>query len=168
MPSNRRAPRVSREKTAPERMPRELESRETEVREFTDYSPPSALPDPKPQPGYEFRWIRGSILNSQDNRNVSMRFREGWEPVRLSDHPELQLTTDDEGQYARMGGVEVGGLVLCKMPTERARARDEYFRKVTKAQMASVDANLFREENSIMPILKPDRRTETRFGPDEN
>ena len=43
------------------------------------WQPPSVLPDPKPQDGFVFRWIRTSLVGQSDNPNVSYRFREGWE-----------------------------------------------------------------------------------------
>ena len=71
-------------RTAPKE--RDTETRETEDRE-THYRPPSNLPDPTPQDGYVFRWIRTSMFGETDNRNVSMRYREGWEPCLAEDHP---------------------------------------------------------------------------------
>mgnify|MGYP003628830840 CR=1 FL=1 len=72
---------------------REEETRETEER-VTHYLPPSNLPDPTPQDGYEFRWVRTAMLGEDDNRNVSMRYREGWEPCLAEDHPELMIMSD--------------------------------------------------------------------------
>jgi hypothetical protein len=53
-----------------------------------------------------------------DNTNVSKRFREGWEPVRAEDHPELQIMSDHKSEWGEKGGIEVGGLLLCKAPEE--------------------------------------------------
>ena len=61
-----------------ERTPRELESRNNVARE-QQWSPPPILPDPNPQPGWTFRYIRTSMTGQSDATNVSMRFREGWE-----------------------------------------------------------------------------------------
>jgi len=91
------------------RTPRELVSREKSTRYV--YTPPSALPDPTPEPGMVYRWIATHVLGEAQNTNVSTKMREGWEPVKAVDHPELML----EGN-AKTGNGELGGLMLCKMP----------------------------------------------------
>jgi hypothetical protein len=55
------------------------------------YTPSSALPDPTPEPGYVYRWIATHVLGQADPTNVSKKMREGWEPVKAADHPELML-----------------------------------------------------------------------------
>ena len=67
--------------------------------------------------GYKFRWVRTAINGQSDVRNVSVRRREGWEPCRAEDHPELALSLDDSSKQS--GNVEIGGLMLCKAPVER-------------------------------------------------
>ena len=69
------------------------ESRETEVRqdEAKKWQPASLLPEFTKQPGYAYRWVRVSLLNEPDNMNVSSKMREGWEPVKHSEHPEVIL-----------------------------------------------------------------------------
>jgi hypothetical protein len=47
--------RMSRD-GAQERTPRNLQTRESSARSM-EYTPPSTLPDPTPQPGWKFRWI---------------------------------------------------------------------------------------------------------------
>ena len=95
--------------------PRALETREDEARDMP-WEPASILPDPEPQDGWVFRWIRTSMVGTLDNTNVSKRFREGGEPVRAEDHPELQIMSDHKSDWAQKGGIEVGGLLLCKAP----------------------------------------------------
>ena len=79
------------------REPRNLETRERETRD-KPWEPASMLPDPEPQDGWEFRWIRTSVAGHRDNTNVSKRFREGWEPVRAEDHPEFQIMSDHNSE----------------------------------------------------------------------
>jgi hypothetical protein len=139
------------------RTPRELVSREKTARAV--YVPPSALPDPTPEPGYVYRWIATHILGEAQNVNVSNKMREGWEPVKAVDHPELML----EGN-AKTGNVEIGGLMLCKMPAERARARDEYYANQNRAQMESVDNNFLRNNDPRMPLFADRKSSSTRGG----
>lgn len=38
--------------------------------------PANDLPEPTPQPGWVFRWIRTSYMNNPDHKNVSVNKRE--------------------------------------------------------------------------------------------
>ena len=53
------------------------------------WTPPSKLEAPEPPAGYSHRWIRTSLRGEDDTMNVSSRLREGWEPVRADEYPEL-------------------------------------------------------------------------------
>ena len=144
-----------------ERTPRELESREKTERPKM-WRPPELLPTPNPEPGYAFRWIRVSTLNTPDPMNISSKFREGWEPVKASEHPEIQLM--NVGEKSRFpDSVEIGGLILCKTPVEFTEQRDAYFQKQTDSQMQSVDNNFMRESDARMPLFR-ERRSEVKFG----
>jgi hypothetical protein len=141
------------------RTPRDTTSREKSLR--GGYTPPTALPDPDPDPGYAYRWIATHVLGQHEVTNVSKKMREGWEPVKASDHPELMIEGDSKGN------VEIGGLMLCKMPVERAKARDEFYQKQAQSQMESVDNNFMRQNDSRMPLFKQ-RQSETKFGRGSN
>ena len=140
-------------------------TRETESRDKTErpkrWMPPELLPNPNPEPGYGFRWIRVSTLGNDDPMNVSSKLREGWEPVKASDHPEIQLMGGGKNRYP--DSIEIGGLILCKTPSEFIKQRDDYFQKAADGQMSSVDNNLMRESDPRMPLFK-ERRSEVSFG----
>ena len=68
---------------------REIETRDKEVR--VEYKPSSQLPDPTPEPGYVYRYIMTHILGKADHTRLSRMRRDGWEPVKAADHPELML-----------------------------------------------------------------------------
>jgi len=140
-------------------------SRDLETREIAErpkqWMPPQLLPDPNPEPGYAFRWIRVSTLNKADATNVSSKLREGWEPVKASDHPEIRLFGSTNGQFP--DSVEVGGLLLCKTPVEFTEQRDAYYRKQAESQMQAVDNTFMRENDPRMPMFK-ERRSEVTFG----
>jgi hypothetical protein len=135
---------------------RTLDTRESSERKVT-WKRANALPDPDPQEGVEFRWIRTSTLGQNDNTNVSSKFREGWEPVKLEDHPELKVLPDVDSKFK--GNVEVGGLLLCRNSKENMDARREYHRQQTASQMAAVDNNYMRESDPRMPVLRPEKST---------
>jgi len=143
-----------------ERKPREAETRAASERNKS-WEPPQVLPDPSPQDGYVFRWIRTSILSTADNVNVSKRFREGWEPVRSEDHPELMLVSDRNSTFD--GNIEIGGLLLCKTSAENVQARNKYYNDMAQKQMDSVDQNYMRESDPRMPKLN-ESSTRVTFG----
>ena len=147
------------EKTS--RAPRELETREKTERP-KHWMPPQLLPDPTPEPGYAYRWIRTATLGKDDATNISGKLREGWEPVRASDHPEIRLFGSGKSTQFP-DSVEVGGLLLCKTPVEFTEQRDAYYRKQSEAQMAAVDNTYMRENDPRMPMFK-ERSSKVTFG----
>ena len=140
------------------RDPRTLDTRENTERKAT-WKRPSALPDPAPQEGVEYRWIRTSALGQSDMTNVSAKFREGWEPVKLEDHPELKILPDVDSRFK--GNVEVGGLLLCKNSTEMMDSRRDYQKGQANSQMQAVDNSFMKESDPRMPVLKPEKSTRT-------
>jgi hypothetical protein len=152
-----------------DRMPRDADPRDTDDREEDflpddSFVPAQTLPTPNPQEGYVFRWIRVSSYGDADITNVSARFREGWVPVKQEDHPELHIMLDLNEDPRFEGNVLVGGLMLCKMDSRRAKSRDDYYSRLANSQIEAVDNNLMREEDPRMPLLPAQRRTRTTFG----
>lgn len=139
-----------------DRNPRDLTSREKSARSV--YVPPSNLPDPTPEPGWAYRWIATAVLGESQNRNVSMKMREGWVPVKAEDHPELMFASSTGGN------VEIGGLMLCKMPLEQAQARDRYYNGQASAQMESVDNHFMRNSDPRMPLFSEKKSSTSRGG----
>ena len=148
---------------AEERTPRESETRENDsYHPSDDWVPASILPTPNPQPGWTFRWVRTDVLGQSDNTNVSRSFREGWQPCKIDDHPELQIMSDIGSRFE--GNVHFGGLLLCKAPEEKMQSRTRHYQEVANTQMESVDNNYLRENDPRMPMMKPERNTRTTFG----
>jgi hypothetical protein len=100
-------------------------------------------------------------LGQSDARNVSAKFREGWEPVRIEEQPQFKFLVDPSSRFK--DNIEVQGLLLCKTPEEFVEQRSEYFQRKNNAQMESVDNNYMRENDPRMPLFK-ERRTTTSFG----
>ena len=145
-----------------DRTPRTEETREKTARKRT-WERPSALPTPEPRDGIMFRWIRTSTLGDTDNRNVSMRFREGYTPVKASDYPELRVISDRDSQFP--DNIEIGGLLLCSIPAEIVEDRSAQMAEKARQQMDSVDRNYLRENDPRMPMLRPERESRTtNFG----
>ncbi len=144
------------------RSPRSVEKREQELRNQT-WSPPNMLPDPYPQDGWTFKWVRISTQGQDDPTNYSKKLREGWEAVPVEEVPEMEhLVLDPTPRFK--GKVEVGGLLLCRMPESIANQRNEYYRNQSEEAMRSVDNTLMRESNPRMPINAPERNSRISFG----
>tara|TARA_R100001163_G_scaffold64370_1_gene58423 strand:+ start:6596 stop:7060 length:465 start_codon:yes stop_codon:yes gene_type:complete len=146
-----------------ERTPREEYNRKTTQRKKS-WSPPNVLPDPEPEEGWVFRWIRTSMIGSPDNTNVSSKFREGWEVVKAETQPSLKILSDEGSRWGQEGAIEVGGLLLCKAPVEMVKDRREYYEKMADQQMSGIDSNYLRENDPRMPVLQPERQTRVTFG----
>jgi len=119
------------------------------------------LPTPNPEPGYAFRWVRVSTLNTADPLNISAKRREGWEPVKASEHPELHYHITDDTNSKDV--VVIGGLMLCKTPEEFVKQRNAYYAKQANDQMNAVDNNLMRQSDPRMPLFN-EKKSSTTFG----
>ena len=145
---------------AENRLARELTSRSQQERP-KQWQRPETLPQPDKQPGYAYRWVRVSSLGQADARNVSSKMREGWEPVRIEEQPQFKLLVDPNSRFK--DNIEVAGLLLCKMPEEMVQQRGDYFAKMTKDQIESVDNSFMRENDPRMPLYR-ERKSTTSFG----
>ena len=144
-----------------DRTPRHTETREKTERK-KGWTRPSVLPTPDPREGLTFRWVRTSTLGNSDNTNVSSRFRQGYTPVKAKDFPELQVVSDFDSRFK--DNIEVGGLLLCSIPTELVEERIEGQLEMARNAQEAVDRNFMRENDSRMPVLAPERSTRTSFG----
>jgi hypothetical protein len=148
-------------KMAENRNSREIEKRETTER-VKSWAPPTLLPTPAPQDGYSFRWIRLSTLNQADPTNLSAKLREGWEPVRAVDHPEMMLHGSDNIERYK-DNIVIGGLILCKTPTELVEQRNAFYQQQTDNQTSSVDNHFLRQSDPRMPLIS-ERKSSVSFG----
>jgi hypothetical protein len=140
-------------------------TRELETRELTErpkqWMPPEVLPEPDKQAGYAYRWIRASMLNQADPRNLSAKLREGWEPVMLEEQPQFKLLVDPTSRFK--DNIEIGGLLLCKTPEEFVKQRNGYYSRQAEQQMEAVDNTLMRQNDPRMPLFN-ERKTTSSFG----
>jgi hypothetical protein len=145
---------------AENRKPREVETRQQDMRP-QQWKPPELLPEPDKQAGFSYRWIRTSTLGTADPRNLSAKLREGWEPVRIEEQPKFQLLVDPNSRFK--DNIEVGGLLLCKTPTEFVQQRNNHFAKVTQSQTDAVDNSFMRQSDARMPLFQ-ERKSSSSFG----
>ena len=145
---------------ADNRLKRDIETRETTTR-TKSWQKPELLPNPDPEPGYQFHWVRIATLGQVDAMNVSSKLREGWEPVKATDHPEIMMVSTENERFK--DNIVIGGLLLCKTPSEFVEDRNAYYAQQSKAQTNSVDNNFMRENDPRMPLFS-DRKSKVTFG----
>jgi hypothetical protein len=145
---------------ATNRLQRELDSR-TQSERPKQWSQPELLPEPDKQPGYAYRWIRVSTLQQSDPRNLSGKLREGWEPVSVDEQPQFQLLVDPNSRFK--DNIEIGGLLLCKTPSEFVEQRNKHYSAQADAQMLAVDNTLMKQSDPRMPLFNEGKTTST-FG----
>jgi hypothetical protein len=142
------------------RIDREVDTRDDFTR-GESWKPASLLPEFKKVPGWAYRWIRTSVMNEADNLNVSSKMREGWEPVKLADHPEMKLMVDQASRFK--DGIEIGGLLLCKIPEEFVNQRKAHYANQAKQQADAVDNSFMKQSDARMPLFAETKST-TSFG----
>jgi hypothetical protein len=141
-----------------DREPRDADLR-GEDEHIPNWRPPETIPAPDPRPGWSHRWMRMSSLGEVDTLNVGAYRREGWEFCIPSDYPELPDLVSEDGDR-----VEIGGLVLVKIPTKTVRQRDQYYRDMSDRQLEAMNNQLMAENDSRMPMFV-DRQTKTTRNP---
>ena len=139
---------------------RELETRAVQERP-KQWMQPELLPEPDKQPGYSYRWIRVSTMNSADPRNLSAKLREGWEPVPIEEQPKFKLLADPNSRFK--DNIEVGGLLLCKTPSEFVQQRNDHFANITQSQTDAVDNSFMRQSDARMPLFT-EKKSSSSFG----
>ena len=142
------------------RLARELDTRKVTARPQA-WRPPETLPMPDERPGWVHRYIRISTLGTADPSNISGKLREGYEPVKAEDYPELMMHAATEGRFK--GGIEIGGLLLCRIPKEFIQQRADHYARQNQAQMESVDQNFMRENHPLMKKFS-ERDSRVSFG----
>jgi len=143
------------------RKPRETESREVQSYRPTSWQAPEVLPFPDDRPGWKHRYVRISTMGVSDPSNISSKFREGYEPCKADEYPELMMHATTEGRFK--GNIEIGGLLLCRIPSEFMEQRAAYFDKQNRAQMESVDNNFMRDSDPRMPLFR-ERQSKVTIG----
>ena len=145
---------------AQNRLDRELDTRAAMQRP-TSWQAPETLPSPNPRPGISHRWVRISMGGQSDVQNISSKLREGYEPCKAEDYPEIMMHATTEGRFK--GNIEVGGLVLCSIPSEFLVQRDAHFARINKATMESVDNNFMKDNDPRMSKFS-EKSTKVTFG----
>ena len=143
------------------RKPREASSRAA-VERPTSWKQPEALPSPDPREGWTHRWVRVSMIGTNDPGNISSKFREGYEPCKAEDYPEMLMLESTDGRFK--GNIEIGGLLLCRIPSEFLVQREKFYSNKNKSEMEAVDNSFMKDSDPRMPLFS-EKRTQVSFGP---
>ena len=138
------------------------QTREEKSTRENQWRPANLLEAPQPREGYVQRWIATSILGQDTPTNVAKRMREGWKPRDPKSVKEPNFATLEHGKFAGYIGME--GMVLCEMPVEMKKQRDDFYRKKTLNLQRSVDHDLNKVEQPGNPIQKTYKTEVTRGG----
>jgi hypothetical protein len=128
-----------------------------------EYRPMADLPEPEPEAGFVFRYVRVSAGGVHDTRNIARRFAEGWRPVSATEQPKVANLLGRIGVNAD-GHIEIGGLMLCKLPVEIQSARTRYYQRIASDQLRAVDSRYLAGQDRRMPKLAPERSSYVTSG----
>jgi len=148
------------------RTDRESEAHDKEARR-KPWEPVRKLDTPPAPEGYEYRWIRHSLLGTEDANNVSYRLREGWEFVQGSELPagwSLPTMSEEKGRLA--GVVYNEGLILAKLPIETKGERNAHYEQKTHLANQALDNTMFNDAKKDNRYVKYDskRKSNVTFG----
>ena len=105
----------SREADATENMERE---------DLNYYAPPSQIKLPESDPHWVYRWITEYVNGVYTPQRLNRARAEGYQFVRVDDLPEgFYVDEDHKGD----GLARYGGLVLARLPRQKAEARRRYY-----------------------------------------
>tara|TARA_R110000868_G_scaffold375_1_gene2854 strand:- start:100 stop:414 length:315 start_codon:yes stop_codon:yes gene_type:complete len=96
-----------------------------------------------------------------DPTNTSAKFREGWVPVKVESQPHMHVFADPNSRFK--GNIEIGGLLLCKIPREFMDQRAAFYQKASDAQEKAVDNNFMQANDARMPLFS-ERKSGVSFG----
>jgi hypothetical protein len=124
----------------------------------TQWKRPSNLDAPPPRDGYIQRWVRYRSGNAEDIDNLEKAMDQGWRPVEKSTKKTgHELTARTQGQYGKY--YVKRGLMLMEIPEKLAQQRNAFYRKKLRVMTESVDRDLLKDNNAIMPVLAAEKRT---------
>lgn len=153
-------------------------TREIEVKEvkYETYIPPSSFEIPEQvlelftEKGLHLRWIRISLDDKDDYKNIAKRRREGYVPVTISELPEevrdlFETKSFSPGVSKYSDVAMVGDLALFKIPIAKAEARTRYYENVAYQNELAQRKQLGGKSklNKLLPIYD-ESKTEVRIG----
>lgn len=127
---------------------------------------PSSLDAPPAPAGFHHRWVSVENRGQSNATNVSKRFREGYEPVRADEYPDFHAPTIEDGKHK--GVIGVGGLMLCRIPTEIVDDRNAQLQERIDATQQRIDDDLGRDvSDPDVPLVRENHSLTTVGGQPE-
>jgi hypothetical protein len=117
-----------------------------------------APPCPK---GFVMRWIRFRVGNNPDIKNTSKKFRQGWRPYLVSKAP-AGYTPPESAKTEYGDAIAIGSLMLCILPRELWKRRQEYYRERFIRQYGAAHTNFRAAEDPRLPIHQTNRDSFTK------
>ncbi len=125
----------------------------------TSWRRPSILDAPAPRAGFVQRWVRYKSGSAEDTDNLDNMLEQGWRPVRRATAARgHSLTADSKGKYGQY--IVKRGLMLMELPEKLAKERAKHYRNKRHRMTEAIDRDLFKLNNRVMPLLKPERSTQ--------
>lgn len=146
-----------------ERTTRELNTR-ANTQPKRAWAPPTLLPDPPPDKDYVYKWVRAASLGQADPSNMNKKTREGWELVKRDDPAAAGIMQATDAKTAFTDTVEIGGLVLARMPKEMADQRNAHYAGQGQQMIESLDNSAFKDSDPRMPVFS-ERKSSTGSNP---
>ena len=81
--------------------------------------------------------------------------------VKLEEQPKFKLLVDPDSRFK--DNIEVGGLLLCKTPTELVEQQQAYYQQLARRNEEAVDNSLMRQSDARMPLFN-ERKSSVSFG----
>lgn len=143
---------------------RELNSREAdyEYREPNLLDIPDSVKNRFEDSGMALRWVRMTVKNQDDYKNVGKKIQEGWQFVGIDEVPELQHSSFVREQGRYQGAVCRGDLALAKMPLKKAQNRQAYYENQSREMVDAVNNQLMSQSDARMPIRNSSKTNVTR------
>lgn len=148
-------------------LPREASMRQKVWRDPNVLDIPPQVIQAYRQSGYGLRWIRHTLGNEADGKNVLLRSREGYEFVRADEVQEFGWDIPPTVEHSKYGSlISIGDLALAKLPLEisedRTRQMEDKTARITKGINDALYQNA--RENRLMPVADGSRSTTTTGG----
>jgi hypothetical protein len=106
-----------------------------------DWVPKMMTNAPDPRPGYVQRWVRTSILGTEDVSNFMKKKNEGWSPRSADTIPNgFFAPTIDHARYGNV--ISNGDMILMERPTQVNERQKAFIDTLTSNQTSGIEKYL--------------------------
>lgn len=127
----------------------------------TEYEGHLYVPKHMKDPNYAYRWVRLKFRQEPDDKNVTVRLRNGWVACLRAEFPELFPAVNIEGVVSSNAThIIEGDLLLCKKP--KKAAAEEKSRLEAESMQAM--SNIAKFDTTIEGAPTVNESGQTRYG----